>query len=182
MTLAIMMASHSTCKRTQVGCVVVTSDAMRVLAVGYNGSYRGGPNTCDRETPGDCGCLHAEDNACIKLDYNDQSDKVIYCTHMPCSYCAKRIVNAGIREAIYFHEYRKTEGLQILNKAEVKVTKMENWELCLQPDREPGDLRQLIRTPEVQSPGHFPVGRVLDQAAQDQDPVPDAGQEKALPA
>ena len=175
MTLAFLMASHSTCRRTKVGCVVVTADAMRVLAVGYNGSYRGGPNTCDRETPGDCGCLHAEDNLCVKLDYTDQSEKILYCTHMPCSYCAKRIVNAGIREAIYFHEYRKTEGIEILKAAGVQVSKMEDWHLRLHPDLKPGDLRQLIRAEAVQGVGHFPAGVDLDKEAQDPNPVPYAG-------
>lgn len=173
--MALLMASHSTCRRAQVGCVVVTADAMRVLAVGYNGSYRGGPNSCDRDTPGDCGCLHAEDNLCVKLDYTDQSEKVLYCTAAPCGYCAKRIVNAGISEVIYLREYRKTEGLEILRKAGIPVSKMEDGDLCLVPDREPGDLRLLVRAPQVQGPGHFPAGRVVDQEPPDQDPVPPPG-------
>lgn len=175
MTLALLMASHSTCSRARVGCVVVSSDSMRVLGLGYNGSYRGGPNRCDRETPGNCGCLHAEDNLCVKLDYTDQSEKILYCTAAPCEACAKRIVNAGIREVIYLREYRKTEGLEILKKAQIPVTKMEDWHLRLNPDREPGDLRQLLRVEEVQSVGHFPSGGVLDKEAQDQDPVPPQG-------
>lgn len=121
MGFAISLAQRSTCARAKVGCIVVSSDNHRVLAVGYNGSYRGGPNRCDSNVPGNCGCLHAEDNCMIKLDYNNPGEKRMYVTSMPCATCAKRIVNAQIDEVVWLAPYRLTEGMDILKKAGVRT-------------------------------------------------------------
>lgn len=134
MNLALMLALRSTCSRLHVGCVVVSGDNQRVLAIGYNGSYRGGPNGCDSTEPGNCGCLHAEDNSLIKMNYNDPAEKKLYTTTMPCAYCAKRIVNAGIGEVIYLHAYRKTEGIEILSAAGVKVRQIPLGDVQIQQD------------------------------------------------
>lgn len=182
MRLALDLSRFSTCRRANVGCVVVTEDAQQVLAIGYNGSYKGGPNDCDRDTPGDCGCLHAEDNASIKLDYNNPIRKIIYTTNAPCAYCAKRIVNAGISEVIYLREYRKTEGLEILAKAQIPVTKMEDGFLSVDPYGPPGEVRQQLRADPIQGVGHFPAGGGVDQKAQDQDPVPAGKAPEDVPA
>lgn len=173
MRLALDLSRFSTCDRKKVACVVVTEDAQQILAVGYNGTEKGGPNHCVRPEPGNCGCLHAEDNACIKLDYNNPARKILYCTDSPCEYCARRIVNAGISEVIYLREYRKTEGLEILARAEIPVTKMEDGFLSVNPYGEAGEVRQLLRAEAFQGPGHFPSGGKLDQEAQDQDTVRD---------
>jgi dCMP deaminase len=134
MNLALMLASRSTCSRLHVGCVVVSEDNQRVLAIGYNGSWKGGPNGCDSGEPGNCGCLHAEDNALIKLNYNEPANKKLYTTIMPCAYCAKRIVNAGVKEVIYLHEYRKKEGIEILAEAGVKVRQIPLGDVQLHQD------------------------------------------------
>lgn len=128
MNLALMLAERSTCSRLKVGSVVVTSDNQRVLGIGYNGSYRGGPNGCDSSEPGNCGCLHSEMNCLIKQDY-DAHGRVMYVTTSPCVLCAKGVVNAGIHEVVYLREYRKTEGLEILRKAGVLVRKLEERDL-----------------------------------------------------
>lgn len=57
MRLALMMAERSTCQRLQVGCVITSVDFRYVYGVGYNGNASGLPNTCDRSTPGNCGCF-----------------------------------------------------------------------------------------------------------------------------
>ena len=66
--LALELAKRSTCKRLQVGTVITSVDFRKVLAVGYNGNASGLANTCDREEPGNCGCLHSEENAVINCD------------------------------------------------------------------------------------------------------------------
>ena len=121
MDFARSLARRSTCRRAQVGCVVVSADNHRVLAIGYNGNYRGGPNDCDSSEPGRCGCLHAEDNCLLKMDYNDPARKVLYTTTSPCNYCAKRIINAGISFVYYGILYRDRQGLDILNQAGVNA-------------------------------------------------------------
>lgn len=117
MGLARSLAGRTSCKRAGVGCLVVSQDNHRVLAIGYNGNYQMGPNTCDTDEPGACGCLHAEENALIKLDYGDPAGKKMYTTTSPCLMCAKRIINAGIREVIYETEYRKRDGIELLKSS-----------------------------------------------------------------
>lgn len=125
MELAGRLADRSTCSRAKVGAVVVSYDNHRVLAIGYNGSWRGGPNGCDNPSvAGDCGCLHSEQNSLVKLDYNDPSSRKMYVTMAPCVYCAKLAVNAKISEVIYEKEYRKAEGLEILRQAGVTVRQL----------------------------------------------------------
>lgn len=122
-TLASLLSHRSTCARNSVGCVVATADGHRVLAIGYNGNWRGGPNRCDSADVGNCGCLHAEENALLKMDYNDPAEKVIYVTVAPCVACAKRIVNTRISSVVYLKEYRHRAGLDVLDQARVPYTK-----------------------------------------------------------
>ena len=124
MDFAVSLSRRSTCRRLNVGCVVVTRDNSRVLSVGYNGSYHGGPNDCDSDEPGNCGCIHAEANSLVKLDYNDPSSKLLYTTWSPCVPCAKLIVNAGIAEVVYLNEYRKLDGVELLRNAGVLIGKL----------------------------------------------------------
>lgn len=123
MEFAKLMARRSTCKRAQVGAVVVTSDNHRVLAVGYNGGARGLFNDCLSEEPGKCGHLHAEVNALIKTNYHDAAQKKIYVTSSPCFNCAVAIINAGIREVIFLEEYRDPSGLALLRDANIVTRK-----------------------------------------------------------
>lgn len=122
MDLAINLAKRSTCRRSKVGCVITSWDHQRVLAVGYNGNYRYGPNDCDDpDAVGSCGCLHAEDNAITKLNFNEPTKKILYTTLSPCKICAKRIINAGIEKIIFLNAYRLTDGIDLLRQRGIEV-------------------------------------------------------------
>jgi len=123
MGVAMIIAQRSVDPRNKVGAVIVNQDGTQVLSVGYNGDYKGGPNIVESHDPGESGMIHAEINALIKLDYNYPQDKVMYLTLSPCRMCAKSIVNAGIGEVVYSHEYRDTSGVDILKAAGIKVRK-----------------------------------------------------------
>jgi dCMP deaminase len=122
--LATTLSLRSTCARLQVGCVVVTEDNQKVLGVGYNGGPKGISNECLSLEPGLCGHLHAEVNALIKADYTSPAKKKMYVTNQPCYQCAVAIINANISEVFYIHPYRLTDGLQLLEKAGIKITKL----------------------------------------------------------
>ncbi len=109
----------------QVGAVIVTKDNTQVLALGYNGDHKGGPNCRDSMEHGQSGFIHAEINALIKMDYNNPKDKKMYLTHTPCPVCAKAIVNAGIKEVYYISDYTNMTGLGILKETGIKVLKLE---------------------------------------------------------
>src|SRR3989338_6623781 len=100
--LAATLARRSTCKRLQVGTVITTEDFRKVLAVGYNWNATGLPNTCDREEAGNCGCLHSEENAVINCDSPRSIPKIVFVTHRPCVGCAKRLINLGNVQMVYF--------------------------------------------------------------------------------
>jgi len=123
MEFAEAISKRSTCTRLQVGTVITSRDFRKVLAIGYNGNATGLPNTCDREEPGNCGCLHSEENAVINCDSPRETEKIVFVTHLPCAACAKRLINLGnVIEVIYKNDYRRRDSIEILKQAGIKVT------------------------------------------------------------
>lgn len=120
MNLAKYLAQRSTCQRLQVGAVITSTDFRKVLAVGYNGNAIGFSNTCDRDTPGNCGCLHSEENAIINCDAPRNMEKFVFTTHIPCPMCAKRIINLGNVKKVFFEkDYRIQTALEYFQAAEI---------------------------------------------------------------
>lgn len=123
MEITRRVAERSYDPRLKVGAIVVSDDNTRLLSLGYNGNYRGGPNVPDAEGPGMSGFIHAEVNALVKCDYNFNRRKVMYLTHSPCVQCAKLIVNADVSSVIYDVEYRDLCGVKILTSCGVSVNR-----------------------------------------------------------
>ncbi len=121
MRIAEAMAERSTCKRLQVGTVITDDKMWSIISMGYNGNYAGGPNGCDQEEVGNCGCLHSEMNALIKPGVGGHT---VFITHSPCKMCAKAIVNAGLKKLYYRLDYRKDDGIRLLKKVGVEVVKL----------------------------------------------------------
>ncbi len=122
MKLAIDLSKRSTCSRLKVGAVIVSHDYSRVHGIGYNGNAQGLKNSCDKDEKGNCGCLHAEDNALLKTNGGSEVPKIAFITHQPCSYCAKRMVNKGGILKVYFLEpYRTQEGIEVLKQSGIAV-------------------------------------------------------------
>lgn len=116
------IAQRSTCSRLAVGTVITTTDYRKVLAVGYNGNASGLSNSCDREEPGNCGCLHSEENAVINCDAPRHTKKFVFVTHLPCAACAKRLINLGnVVEVIYKNDYRNKDSIAMLESVGIKV-------------------------------------------------------------
>ena len=126
MNLARTLASRSTCTRLNVGTVITSTDFRKVLAVGYNGNASGLPNTCDRETPGNCGCLHSEENAVINCDAPRFVEKLVFVTHLPCVACAKRLINLGnVKKVYYDEEYRLKDSIDVLRSVNIEVEQLQ---------------------------------------------------------
>jgi len=102
MDMAYLISRHSYCKKRKVGAVLVKDN--RVIATGYNGTLPGAANVCEDinfntiET-----VIHAEDNLLRFCGNNsiatDGCD--LYVTLMPCNNCARKIINAGIKNVYY---------------------------------------------------------------------------------
>ena len=122
MGLARSFAERSTCSRLKVGCVIVSPDYRKVISVGYNGGASGQENECASLEPGQCGHLHGEENAIINCDVPRYTPKLVLVTNLPCVMCSKRLVNlGGVERVIYAEDYRIRDGVQILERAHIKV-------------------------------------------------------------
>lgn len=133
MNIAIMVSSRSTCLRRQVGSVIVKGK--QIVSTGYNGAPQGMPHCleigCAREgvPSGErselCRGAHAEQNAInFSARYGISIDgATVYTTHMPCSWCSKSIVNAGIKRVVFLHDYPDSQAKEILGNIELEKVK-----------------------------------------------------------
>lgn len=122
MRLAMTLAERSTCKRLKVGTVITSTDFRKVLAVGYNGNASGLHNGCDRDEVGNCGCLHSEENAVINCDSPRSTEKIVFVTHLPCTMCAKRLINLGnVRRVLYAQDYRRRDSMELFSHVGIAV-------------------------------------------------------------
>ena len=129
MDIAHMCARRTTCRRRQIGAVIVKDK--RLLATGYNGVPTGIEHClergCLREQFGIpsgqqhelCRGLHAEQNALIQAARHgiNIEGASLYSTAQPCVLCAKMVINAGITEIVYDLEYPDPLALEMLNEA-----------------------------------------------------------------
>lgn len=129
-----LVASRSTCPRRAVGAVLVRDH--RVIATGYNGSPSGQPHCTD------AGCfiehghcvrtIHAELNALLQCArYGIATQGVdLYCTDMPCRYCARALVQAGIQRIYYMRAYESPETLELVAQTGVEMIQLAGPASC----------------------------------------------------
>jgi len=124
--MARVWARNSYCKRRQVGALIV-KDRM-IISDGYNGTPCGFENVCeDEEGVTKPYVLHAEANAITKVakSGNSSDGATLYVTAAPCMECAKLIIQAGIKRVVYHDEYRVRDGIELLQRAGIVVSKLE---------------------------------------------------------
>ena len=68
-----------------------------------------------------CRALHGEESAILNLVGRgvDLADSTIYVTTYPCNLCANKIVQAGIKNVIYFEPYPVEEAKKIFREANI---------------------------------------------------------------
>jgi len=137
MDIAMLVAKRSTCLRRAVGAIIVKDK--RILSTGYNGAptnVRHCVETgCLREKLGIesgkmhelCRGIHAEQNAIIQAAYHGVSLKgaSIFCSNLPCSICAKMIINAGIDKIYYRSGYADQLSKDMLQEAQIELIHIE---------------------------------------------------------
>ncbi|MBQ6175375.1 MAG: cytidine/deoxycytidylate deaminase family protein [Clostridia bacterium] len=136
MEMAQLVSGWSSCYRAgrAIGCVIVKDK--RIMTTGYNGAPAGIRTCRDRKeclrdklgipsgTRAEvCYATHAEQNAIIQAAKLGVSidGATLYCTHQPCSVCAKMIINAGIRRVIYRDGYPDDFSLALFEEAGVTL-------------------------------------------------------------
>lgn len=134
MQIAKVVASRSTCLRRHVGALLVIDK--RILSTGYNGAPTGLKHCaevgCLREKlkvpSGErhelCRGLHAEQNAIIQAAIHGVAIKgaTLYCTHYPCSVCAKMLINAGIKKIFLAENYPDKLAKEIFKEAGIDIS------------------------------------------------------------
>jgi dCMP deaminase len=123
--MAHVWAKNSYCKRRQVGALIV-KDRM-IISDGYNGTPSGFENICEEDdNTTKPYVLHAEANAITKVAKSNNSSEgsTLYITDSPCMECAKLIIQSGIVRVVYDKKYRITDGLDLLERAGVKVEQL----------------------------------------------------------
>jgi len=137
MEIALLVRKRSTCLRRQIGCVLVNDK--KIMATGYNGSPSGlrhcGEIGCLRKEMGIpsgerhelCRALHAEQNAIIQAAISgiNISGSTVFCTHFPCSLCAKMLINAKISNIYYIEGYPDELSKSLLSEANIPAEKIE---------------------------------------------------------
>ncbi len=141
MQMAKLVATWSSCYKDdrQIGAIVVRNK--RILTTGYNGAPSGVTSCKERQEcirikrgiksgtmQEVCYAVHAEQNAIIqaaKLGISLQ-DATMYCTHQPCSICAKMIINSGIQRVVFEQGYPDEFSMQMFGEAGIKVEKYES--------------------------------------------------------
>lgn len=136
--MAKLVSTWSSCIRRNVGCAIVRDK--RILTTGYNGAPSSiksctEKNQCLRElahiksgTQQEvCFAIHAEQNALLQAAKLGicVDGSTLYCTHQPCSICAKQIINAGIKRVVYLEGYPDEFALKLLNEANIQLDKFE---------------------------------------------------------
>lgn len=131
MEIAAVVAKRSTCLRRQVGAVIVKGK--QIVSTGYNGAPAGHAHCldigCAREgVPSGqrselCRAAHAEQNAInFAARYGIPLEgATLYTTHYPCSWCAKSIINSGIRAVIFIHDYPDPLAKEVLSLIETRM-------------------------------------------------------------
>jgi len=134
MEIAQVVAKRSSCIKRRIGAVIVRDK--QILSTGYNGTPRGITNCNEGGCPRcnsfvesgknleECFCSHAEENAIVQAAYNGISVKggSIYTTFSPCLYCARMIINSGIKEVVYNSKYPlSNSSFSLLKEAGVVV-------------------------------------------------------------
>ena len=140
MEMAHLVATWTSCfnENRSVGAVIVKDK--RVMTTGYNGAPQG-MKTCKERgeclrrklgiqsgTHAEiCYAIHAEQNAIIQAAKLGVSidGATLYCTHQPCSVCARMIVNAGIKRVVYEQGYPDDFTLEIFGETGIELEKME---------------------------------------------------------
>lgn len=132
--VAKLWSLRSTCLRTKVGAVLVKNT--KIIGTGYNGNPSGFPHcstdpshrfACKKIVDnlphglGDeyCTAVHAEVNCIMQATPEEREGAILYCTHSPCSSCAKLIVQSGIKEVHYIVGYPDYISRKMFEEADV---------------------------------------------------------------
>lgn len=130
--LILLIANKSDCLRRKVGALLRKDG--RVLTIAYNrmpDCY----NPCDKCARDNyesgsrldlCLAVHAEEQLIINCALNKVSPEGsdLFVTCLPCHLCAKKIINAKIKNIYYIEKYNDSISEQMFDKAGINLYKI----------------------------------------------------------
>ena len=137
MQIANVVKTRSTCLSSAKGAVLVQD--RQIVSTGYNGTpagtkhcNEGGCARCLAVKEGRmksgtnldaCACVHSEENAIVQAAKNGISTAggTLYCTHSPCTFCSKTIINAGIKKVVASSSYPDQLGVRLMKEAGLQL-------------------------------------------------------------
>lgn len=126
MELANFLRSWSKDPSSKVGAVIADPETHRVIGLGYNGLPKGidDDKILSREEKLSI-VVHAEVNALLNSN-GCVYGMTLYSTHQPCSQCAAKIINAGIKRVVFnthddFDKRWGHRGSDLLKEAGIEV-------------------------------------------------------------
>jgi len=123
--LAQVTSTRSSCKRLQVGCVLVRDN--RVISQGYNGYMAGCPHISIVRDNHEQATIHAEQNAiadCAKRGVSCEGTTA-YITHFPCIICMRLLIASGVKTIKYIEDYKNDDLVTRFSQmAGVKLIKL----------------------------------------------------------
>ncbi|MCK4997545.1 AAA family ATPase [Candidatus Pacearchaeota archaeon] len=138
MEICRVVARRATCDRGRSGCVIAKDK--QLLVTGYVGSPNGLPH-CDEVGHQIEATIHEDGvtrDHCIRTTHAEQNaicqaakkgvaieGSTLYCKMMPCSVCAKMIINSGIRRVVCEKLYQ-SGARDLMEAAGVKVEVLIN--------------------------------------------------------
>ena len=136
LSIAGVAATRANCVKRHIGAVITVN--RQIVSTGYNGTAKGTRNCDEGGCPrclsfvdsgsklDECLCVHAEENAIIQAALHGISieGSTLYCTHQPCILCAKMMINAQVKRAVYARSYPDGTALQFLQQAGIEVARL----------------------------------------------------------
>lgn len=126
MSIAILAAKRSSCKRLNVGCVIVKDN--RIVTTGYNGFLRGATHKSRVRDGHEQATVHAEQNAICDAAYRgvNISHGIAYITHYPCLVCFKLLTACGIQTIKYLNDYNNDSYVkELANENNIIISKLD---------------------------------------------------------
>lgn len=133
--MAKEVSSWSKDPGTKVGAVIVDQNK-RIISTGYNGLPKGIADTHDRLHRREIKLsmtIHAEENALLFAKC-DLTNMILYVTMPPCSHCACKIIQSGIKKVVsYKNKNPKWEesiqlSRELFNEANIEFIEIEEIE------------------------------------------------------
>jgi len=127
MDIVKVVGNNSKAKKLKVGAIAVRDG--NILGIGINGTPTGWYTNEDMDENGRTHdtVLHAEENLVSKLARQGSASDgaTLYCTHAPCVKCSRLIYQSGFSRVVYGEDYRKTEGIELMSKMGIDVSKYQ---------------------------------------------------------